>query len=144
IVSGGFDLSVGSVVTLVVLGSSMLIGGDRANTWWGIALMFAIGVAVGLFTVAVTSFFREPSFITTLGMLLTLNGLALLWTGGAPRGFLPPNFRMFGRNRLSDVPLLGDVPYSVIILVVVGAAAVYLMHRTGFGKQVVALGDNAR
>lgn len=144
IVSGGFDLSVGSMVTLVVLGSSMLIDGDPANTWWAIALMFLIGIAVGLFNGAITSFLRVPSFITTLGMLLTLKGFALLWTGGAPRGFLPPNFRMFGRNRLADVPLLGDVPYSVIILLVVGAVAIYLMHRTGFGKQVVALGDNAR
>lgn len=144
IVSGGFDLSVGSMVTLVVLGSSMMIDGDPANTWWVIALMFVIGIAVGLFNGAVTSYLRVPSFITTLGMLLTLKGLALLWTGGAPRGFLPPNFRVFGRNRLADVPLLGDVPYAVIILLVVSAVAIYVMHRTGFGKQVVALGDNAR
>jgi ribose/xylose/arabinose/galactoside ABC-type transport system permease subunit len=44
---------------------------------------------VGVFNGAVTSFLRVPSFITTLGMLLTLKGVALLITGGAPRGALP-------------------------------------------------------
>src|SRR5690606_497458 len=67
LVSGGFDLSVGSLITLVVLGSSMLIGGDPANTAWVIVVMFLIGVAVGVFNGAVTSWLRVPSFITTLG-----------------------------------------------------------------------------
>lgn len=145
IVSGGFDLSVGSLVTLTVLGSSMMINGNPDNTWWVIGVMLVIGVAVGLFNGAVTSYLKVPSFITTLGMLLTLKGVALLWTGGAPRGFLPPNFRQFGRNRIADFPLFGgDMPYAVIILAVVAVIAIYLLHRTGFGKQVVALGDNPR
>ena len=55
IVAGGFDLSVGSLITLVVLGSSMLIDGDPANTAWVIAVMFLIGIAVGVFNGAVTS-----------------------------------------------------------------------------------------
>ena len=144
IVSGGFDLSVGSLITLVVLGSSMLIGGDPANTPWVIAVMFLIGIAVGVFNGAVTSWLKVPSFITTLGMLVTLKGFALLWTGGAPRGALPNNFRVFGRNRLSGVPLLDEVPYAVIILLVVAVVATYLLHRTGWGKQLIALGDNPR
>lgn len=144
IVSGGFDLSVGSLVTLTVLGSSMLINGDPSKTWFAIGVMLAVGVAVGLFNGAVTTYLKVPSFITTLGMLLTLKGAALLWTGGAPRGFLPPNFRQFGRNRISDFPVFGDMPYAVVILFVVAIIAIYLLHRTGFGKQVVFLGDNPR
>ena len=85
-----------------------------------------------------------PSFITTLGMLLILQGAVLYWSGGAPRGSLPDNFRVFGRRGIEDVPLIEQLPYSVIILVVVGIAAVLLLHRTTFGKQLFAAGDNPR
>jgi ribose transport system permease protein len=107
VVSGGFDLSQGSLVTLTVLAGALMAFGDPANTWWVILVLYGIGLLVGVFNGAVTSYLRVPSFITTLGMLLTLKGLALLITGGAPRGALPPNFRAFGRAFIEDVPLLG-------------------------------------
>jgi ribose transport system permease protein len=57
---------------------------------------------------------------------------------------LPENFRVFGRRGIEDVPLVEQLPYSVIILVVVGIAAVLLLHRTTFGKQLFAAGGNPR
>ncbi len=144
VVSGGFDLSQGSLVTLTVLAGALLAFGDPANTAWVIAVLYGIGFLVGVFNGAVTSFLRVPSFITTLGMLLTLKGLALLWTGGAPRGALPDNFRAFGRAFIEDVPLLGRLPWAVIVLVVASAVFIYLFHYTVLGKQVLAVGDNQR
>ena len=47
LVSGGFDLSVGSLVTLTVVGGSMLTANDPGNTWWAIAVLYAIGLLVG-------------------------------------------------------------------------------------------------
>jgi ribose transport system permease protein len=144
VVTGGFDLSQGSLITLTVLGGALLAFGDPANTAWVIAVLYGIGLLVGLFNGAVTSYLRVPSFITTLGMLLTLKGFALLWTGGAPRGALPDNFRAFGRAFVEGVPLLGRVPWAVIVLLVFSAVFIYLFHHTVLGRQALAVGDNQR
>ena len=142
IVSGGFDLSVGSLITLVVVGSSMLTNNDPAATYWVIPLMLGLGLGVGAVNGLVVCFLRVPSLIATLGMMITLNGLAFLWSGGAPRGYLPDTFRFFGRELIRDVPLVRFVPVSVIVLAVVVGALAWAMHRTNLGRQVHAIGDN--
>jgi len=144
IVSGEFDLSVGSLVTAVVVAAAGLTEGDPDRTWWVVAALFGLGILVGLVNGIVTTRLHVPSFITTLGMLLILEGAVLYWSGGAPRGSLPDNFRVFGRRGIEDGPLVEQLPYSVIILVVVGIAAVLLLHRTTFGKQLFAAGGNPR
>ena len=83
-----------------------------------LALLIVVGLLVGLVNGLVTTRLRVPSFITTLGMMLILDGAVFLWTGGAPRGALTEAFRMFGRRQTS-----APVPWSVLVLLVVGAAA---------------------
>ncbi|MDF1727045.1 MAG: ABC transporter permease [Sulfitobacter sp.] len=142
IVSGGFDLSVGSIITLVVVGSSMLTNNDPTATYWVIPLMLGIGLGAGAVNGLIVCFLRVPSLIATLGMMITLNGLAFLWSGGAPRGYLPDTFRFFGRELIRDVPLVRFIPISVIVLVVVVGLLAWLMHRTNLGRHVHAIGDN--
>ncbi|MFD4577131.1 ABC transporter permease [Streptomyces sp. NPDC058417] len=137
IVSGEFDLSVGSLVTAEVVIAARLIDGDAGATWPVIALLLAFGALVGVVNGLVTTRLRVPSFIVTLGMLLVLSGAVFLWTDGAPRGALSERFREFGRGSL------GPVPWSVIVLAVVVAAVVALM-RADFGRLLVATGDNER
>ncbi|MEO3999493.1 ABC transporter permease [Mesorhizobium sp. CAU 1732] len=144
IVSGGFDLSVGSLITLVVVGSSMLSNNDPNSTWWVISVMLCIGLAVGLVNGMVVCFLKVPSLIATLGMMITLNGFAFMWSGGAPRGYLPDSFRFFGRVNLRDIPLVQMLPVAVIVMVVVGFALYWLMHRTNLGRMIHAIGDNPR
>jgi ribose transport system permease protein len=137
IVSGEFDLSVGSLVTVEVVVAARLIDGEESATWPVLALLIVIGLLVGLVNGVITTALRVPSFITTLGMMLILSGAVFLWTGGAPRGALSEGFRTFGRGGL------GVLPWSVLILLVLGAAAIWLM-RTDFGRTLVATGDNER
>ncbi len=73
-------------------------------------------------------------------MLLVLDGAVFLWTGGAPRGSLTEAFRTVGREGF-DVPLLGQVPWSVLLLAAIVVAAVVFM-RSGRGRMLVAVGDN--
>jgi ribose transport system permease protein len=141
IVAGEFDLSVGSLVTVVVVVAARLIDGDPGNTWPVIALLLAIGVAVGLVNGLITTRLRVPSFITTLGMLLILSGAVFLWTEGAPRGALADNFREIGRLGIEDFPVLEQLPWSVIIMLVLGAGAIVLM-RAAWGRRLMAVGDN--
>ncbi|WP_326823145.1 ABC transporter permease [Streptosporangium sp. NBC_01756] len=137
IVSGEFDLSVGSLVTVEVVAAARLIDGEESATWWVLLLLIAIGLLVGLVNGVITTALRVPSFITTLGMMLILSGAVFLWTGGAPRGALSDSFRAFGRGNL------GPVPWSVLILVVVAGTGIALM-RSDFGKRLMATGDNER
>ncbi|WP_436500031.1 ABC transporter permease [Actinokineospora sp. HUAS TT18] len=140
VVSGGFDLSVGSLVTAEVVIAARLINGEDSATAWVIPLLLGFGVLIGLVNGLITTKLLVPSFIVTLGMLLVLDGAVFLWTGGAPRGALSPSFRVFGRGGV-DVPVLGLVPWSVVILLVVLVAAVLFM-RGGVGRTLVAVGDN--
>jgi ribose transport system permease protein len=143
LISGGFDLSVGSLVTVVVVVAARLIDGEPGRAWPVIVLLLAIGAAVGVFNGVVSTILRVPSFITTLGMLLILEGAVFLWTGGAPRGALSENFRSIGREGIEGIPLIDQLPWSVLLLVAVGAGAVVLM-RSDYGRQLIATGDNDR
>jgi ribose transport system permease protein len=143
LISGGFDLSVGSLVTVVVVVAARLIDGDPSKAWPVIALLLALGAAVGLFNGVVSTILRVPSFITTLGMLLILQGAVFLWTGGAPRGALSENFRAIGREGIEGVPVIDQLPWSVLLLFAIGAAAVVVM-RSDYGRQLLATGDNDR
>jgi ribose transport system permease protein len=141
LISGGFDLSVGSIVTVVVVVAARLIDGDPSKAWPVIVLLLLIGAAVGLFNGFVSTVLRVPSFITTLGMLLILKGAVFLWTGGAPRGALSDNFRSIGRQGIDGVPVIDQLPWSVLLLFAIGAGAVWLM-RADYGRRLLATGDN--
>lgn len=143
IVSGEFDLSVGSLVTAQVVVAARLIDSDPARTWPVVLVVLAFGVAVGLVNGLVTTLLKVPSFITTLGMYLILVGAVYLWSDGAPKGGLSEEFRRFGRRAFEDVPLLGRVPYALLILLGVAAVAVVVM-RSDFGRTLVAVGGNPR
>ncbi|MEV4618134.1 ABC transporter permease [Asanoa sp. NPDC049573] len=143
IVAGDFDLSVGSLVTAEVVIAARMIDGDPAATWPVIALVLGFGLLVGLVNGLVTTLLLVPSFITTLGMYLILVGAVYTWTGGSPRGALSEEFRVLGRRGIEGVPWLGEIPYAVLILLVVAALAILAM-RADFGKVLLAVGDNPR
>ena len=142
--TGGFDLSIGSIVTLVCLASSLLLNNDPANAYPAIGIMLVIGVGIGLVNGLVVSFLKVPSFIATLGMMLIVKGLALYWVGGAPKGYFTDNWRMWGRGYIENVPVFDRFPIGMILLIVLGLLSWYVFHRTNFGKQVLAIGDNVR
>jgi len=143
LISGNFDLSVGSLVTVIVVVAARLIDGDPSNTWPVIVLLLVIGLVVGFVNGFISTVLRVPSFITTLGMLLILNGAVFLWTGGAPRGALADNFRSIGREGINGIPWIEQLPWSVLLLFAIGGASVMLM-RSDFGRQLIATGDNER
>src|SRR5690606_21778249 len=141
IVSGEFDLSMGSLVTAQVVGAGVLVGQDGSRTVPVLALMLAFGVLVGLVNGLATTFLRVPSFIVTLGMMLALLGAVMFWTGGAATGNPADEFRQIGRGGWREVPVLDFVPYAVVILVGLLVLALWYTHRPA-GTLHVAVGDN--
>ncbi len=144
ILTGGFDLSMGAVATLVVLAASILINGDPEATWAVIGALYAMGIAVGLVNGLVVAFLKVPSIIATLGTMLLVNGLALAWSGGAARGDLPDNFRNLGRLVWRDVPVIGTLPLAALVLAGFVVLAWFGLNGTVYGKRALAVGDNPR
>ncbi|HEY8546066.1 MAG TPA: ABC transporter permease [Acidimicrobiales bacterium] len=143
IVAGEFDLSVGSLVTVTVVVAAEVLADHPDGTVRAMATVLALGAVVGLANGLITTRLRVPSFITTLGMLLILEGAVDYWTDGAPKGALSEDFRALGRGGIDDVPWLEQLPWSVVVLAAVAVAAVLLM-RSDFGKRLIAVGDNDR
>ena len=144
LVSGNFDLSVGSLVTVIVVVAARLIDGDPSNTWPVIILLLldrrGRRLRQRLHLDGACACRRSSR---RSGMLLILNGAVFLWTGGAPRGALADNFRSIGRQGINGIPWIEQLPWSVILLFVIGGASVLLM-RSDFGRQLIATGDNER
>ncbi|MFI6938775.1 ABC transporter permease [Streptomyces sp. NPDC050418] len=139
IVSGEFDLSVGAIVTAGVVVAAQLYGSFPDAHWLVISLALVLGGAVvGLANGLITTALRVPSFITTLGMMLILEGAVFYWTGGSPKGVLPEDFRALGRNSAFDW-----LPWAVLVCLAVGAFAVWLMRRD-YGRTLLATGDSER
>jgi ribose/xylose/arabinose/galactoside ABC-type transport system permease subunit len=135
ILSGGIDLSVGSIVALagVVLGTA-LQGGQPLPV--ALTLALAAGVACGLANGGLISWGGLPPFIVTLGVMSIARGAALLFTEGRPVSGFDASFRVLATGRV------GFVPAPVIAMVIVYAAAHLVLTRTTFGRYVYAIGGN--
>lgn len=141
IASGEFDLSMGAVIAAQVVIAGNFIGQDEGRVVPALVLMLAVGAAVGLVNGLGTTLLRVPSFIVTLGTMLALGGLVDFLTGGAATGNPVDSFRQIGRGGIEDVPLVGLLPYSVLILLGLAVGGVLLM-RSPFGRTLLATGDN--
>ncbi|WP_049577781.1 ABC transporter permease [Streptomyces sp. SBT349] len=138
IVCGQFDLSVGAVVTTGVVVAAELYSEFPGAHWLVVcAVLLVAGAVVGLVNGLVTTGLGVPSFITTLGMMLILEGGVFFWTGGSPQGYLPDEFRAVGRDDVFGLP------WAVLVCLAVGAGAVALM-RSRFGRTLMATGDSDR
>ncbi|WP_406486074.1 ABC transporter permease [Streptomyces sp. NBC_01563] len=139
IVCGEFDLSVGAIVTAGVVVAAELYGSFPAAPWPLVTVVLLLaGALAGLVSGLITTLLRVPSFITTLGMMLILEGAVFFWTGGSPHGALPAAFRRLGRGTA-----FGWLPWAVLACVVAGLLAVRLM-RSDFGRTLLATGDSER
>jgi ribose transport system permease protein len=136
IVAGGFDLSVGSVVALAGCVASwvMLKAGVTAGVFAGVAT----GALVGLLNGLSVAKLKVSPFITTLGTMVIVRGLALLLTDGRPivgdDDGLPSLFIALGRDRFLGIQFLIWVP-----LVLFGVLS-WLLHMTAYGRRLFASG----
>jgi ribose transport system permease protein len=141
IVSGEFDLSMAAVISMQVVLAGNFIGEDSGRIVPGILLMLVLGAAIGVVNGLATTVLRVPSFIVTLGMMLALSGIVDYVSGGAADSNPADAFREIGRGAIENVPVVDVIPYPLIILLVICAAAAWLMRRP-FGRNLIAAGDN--
>jgi len=139
ILTGGIDLSVSSVVTLCSVVAATLMNGSDQHLWGGAAASLGLGVLCGLVSGLGVAFLRIHPMVMTLGMTSVVQGCALLYTSGAPKGSAAPLL-----SRLATGRLLGVVPYVLVIWAAAAAAVIVLLHRTSWGRWVYALGNSPR
>lgn len=137
ILTGGIDLSVGSVAALAGVVAAMLASGEGAGSVaLAAAAALAVGLAVGAFNGAMVAWFRVPPFVTTLAMLTICRGLVFVITEGRSIGNLPAGFGLFGRE------LVLGVPVPVWLMLAVFAVGWFVLRRMTFGRYVYAVGGN--
>jgi len=138
VISGGFDLSVGSTIALSGCAAAALMPEWGAVP--GVAAGVALGCAVGAVNGLLVSRIDLNPFIATLGTMVVVRGLVLLLTGGRPlsgEDGLPDAFIAYGQARLFGIPMLAWTP------VLLFAVLWWVLHRSAYGKRLFATGGNA-
>ncbi|WP_462411437.1 ABC transporter permease [Neobacillus sp. Marseille-QA0830] len=155
IVTGGIDLSVGSIVGL----SGMIAGGliyqglvinplgvtIYFNIFNVIVLTLLFGVFIGFINGFLITKFNVPPFIATLGLLYVARGMALLRSDGKTFPDLSgsPELGNTGFSYLGSGSILG-IPFSIWAMIIVGVIAIYIFKKTPLGGHIFAVGGNEK
>jgi ribose transport system permease protein len=137
IIADELDLSIGANAALCGVVATKAMTDWSDNVAVGVALGLLTGLVVGLANGLVTTVFRVPSFVTTLGASFVLAGAALALTGGSSVSGVPQSF-----GRIANTEWFGlrtIVWFSLAVL----AIGYLVLHRMAFGIRVFAVGNNA-
>ena len=144
IITGGIDLSVGSLIALSAVTSSLLIrgpGGAEQASALAMILASVAGILLcgmaGFFSGAMVTVFTIPSFIATLAMMLVASGAAYICSEGQSVYQIPDSFIWLGRGSN------GGFPNAVWLAAILYVVAHVLMTRTALGRYLYAVGGNA-
>jgi ribose transport system permease protein len=148
ILTGGIDLSVGSMAALAAVTVSLLLSNTFKDlgylgTFISIAVALASGMLGGAIMGIWISVFRIAPFVASLAMMTIARGMAYIISRGEPVRFnedIPSNMVVtaFGSNR---IPVI-DLPWQVILSIVVTTVFILVSRFTVFGRLIIAIGSN--
>nr|MBQ6740916.1 ABC transporter permease [Synergistaceae bacterium] len=139
IITGGIDLSVGSILALAGTLSAGFIVNNNMSPATAIILAILIGTLCGLFNGYVIAKTTIPPFIVTLAMMQMARGAAYIYSNGQPirvDRMKIPSYEIIGTGYVGPIPL--PVIYMAIFLII----CVLLLSKTRFGRHVYAVGGN--
>jgi ribose transport system permease protein len=144
IISGGIDLSIGTVMTLAAVMTGVFITKWQLPIAVGVLGGLAAGAFCGLINGLIIAKLKIPPFIATLGMLNVTKGLALVIAGLAPIYFNDtPAFNAIAMGSLPGAVIPGfDIPNAVLILFIAAIVASLILAKTILGRYTFALGSN--
>lgn len=140
IITGGIDLSLGSVVAVAGVTAALVAaapGPPGARVALGVLAALGVGVLSGVVIGTLVAVFRIQPFIVTLAFLTIARGLAFIVSGGRSIGDLPASFGLLGQGSVAGIPV------PVILMAVVMVLGWLVLARTPFGRHVYAVGGNA-
>ncbi len=140
IITGGIDLSVGSVVALSGVAAAAVMEKVSGQAGLSILLAAVLGIGLGLvsggFSGLMITRLRVPPFIVTLALMTIGRGLAFILTGGFSIANLPLRFGFLGRGHL------GPIPIPVVTMAVIFATGYLLLSKSQYGRYIYAIGGN--
>jgi ribose transport system permease protein len=136
ILTGGIDLSVGSVIAMSAMTAAAVAKANPGQVWMTVLVALVVGFAAGAVNGFFVSIVNVPPFIATLGMLTAGSGIAYAIGGGAPINGLPAEFGLIANKTILGL----QIPVIVMILGIVICAVV--MRRTSYGMRIYAVGGN--
>ncbi|RKT82296.1 monosaccharide ABC transporter membrane protein, CUT2 family [Saccharopolyspora antimicrobica] len=136
IITGGIDLSVGSVAALSGVIGVLLMAEYGFNPLIGILGGIAVGAVAGLVNGLLVSVVGLPPFIATLGMLSVGRGLVLIATGAVAVFGAPESFRLLGQGVINAIPI------PVVLIAVVAVLGHLVLTRTRLGRYAYVMGSN--
>ncbi|KAB1894084.1 ABC transporter permease [Microbacterium oxydans] len=136
ILTGGIDLSVGSVIAASAVFGSLTAKAFPDHIWLAIVAGVVVGFIAGAINGFVVSVIKVPPFIATLGMLTLASGVAYVAGNGAPITGLPADF-----SRIANAQF-GGLTLPVILMIVGILGLAIIMRRTTWGMRVYAIGGN--
>ena len=140
IITGGIDLSVGSVVGLSAVCLGLSWQELSLSVWAAVLVAILAGAAAGLANGGFIVGLRIPPLIATLGTMAALRGVALGVTQGRSVAGFPEGFAALGRGFYSVAGL--DIPAQFALLLLLAVLAGVVLARTRFGRYVYAIGLN--
>ena len=138
ILTGGIDLSVASVMASVSVLAAGLIDGQDERVVPVVLFCLIFSTLIGLANGLLVTKLKIPPFITTLGMILIVQGIRFAYTGGQPKTYIPDALRFWGRDSL------GPIPMALIAWFVIAMIMNFILSRTTLGRRLYATGGNAR
>jgi ribose transport system permease protein len=139
VLTGGIDLSIASATA----GAAMLIGitiSHGADWWLGCLAGIALGLGFGLVNGVVIGIMRIPFFVVTLGTLSIYQSVALLSTSGETVSLF--SFPKFNQVQVLINQNTGPLPTVLLLAGALYLIGVFVLHFTGFGRGVYAVGSN--
>ncbi|KFG68282.1 ABC transporter permease [Microvirga sp. BSC39] len=145
IATGGIDLSVGALMAIAGALAPLIFLGKLfplPHPAIGIALAFMVPVlvaaALGWFNGWLVTRLRIQPIIATLVLFIAGRGIAQVFTNGNLQVFNLPSFQFIGLGRVFGIP------FQAILMIVIVAAAAWMLRRTVFGRQILAIGGNEK
>lgn len=138
IISGGIDLSVGSIVGLSAMVSAVLMSHSYYDMgiWTGILAAIGSGVAVGIYHGFIIYDVKLPPFIATLGSMFVVRGIVKLISGAQTIAKLPGSFTAFSKADVLGIPALVIVWLSIAVLIHC------VLRYTTFGRNIYVIGSS--
>ncbi len=144
IISGGIDLSVGTMMTLTAVVAGLILTNLGMPLPLGILGAIAFGAFMGAISGGVIAYLKIPPFIATLGMMQIARGLALVFSGATPIYFNnTPNYQLLSpKSSISNLIPGLEIPNGVLIMFGVAFISSIVLSRTIIGRMIFALGSN--
>lgn len=151
ILTGGIDLSTGSVVALSGVAAAMIVNAG-VPVPLGMILGILVGGICGLINGILVTRMKLPPFIATLGMMMVARGLALYVTNAAPVSGMPESFANLGNGALFKIVeeganglpkmVFAGIPYPVIIMIFITILFTFALSKLKVGRYLYAIGSN--